>query len=307
MMHVATSARHELADRYARLGELIAPHVRCDGYTASNIEGVTLMASHASRARTPLVYAPGLIFVAQGKKTGYLDDRVIHYGAGHYLVQAMPLPFECETGADADHPLLGAVMRIEPAVLAELAAAMPNPQPDERGADSLPMAAVSLDSAMLDVLERLLACLDDPQSAAILGASRRREVLFEALRGPQGRLLRQLVQDQGAYARVARAIDRLHADFTMPLAVDRLAAEAHMSASTFHAHFKRVTRLSPLQYQKRIRLLHARHLLASRVENVAGAAMAVGYQSASQFSREYKRYFGVAPALDAEIVEIAAI
>lgn len=289
----------------SRLAARIAPHVTRDGFTPTVIDGVSLMASYRCRPRTPLVYEPSLIFVAQGEKTGYLEDRTIHYGAGQYLVQAMPVPFECKTGADANRPLLGATVSIEPDVLAELVHAMSasarEPEFEKVAGDSLPMAAVPMDAAMLDAVERLLACLDDPASAAVLGAARRREVLFEALRGPQGHLLRRLLHDQGAYARIARAIERLHEDFASPLAVDQLAAEAHMSTSTFHVHFKRVTRLSPLQYQKRIRLLRARHLLAGHAENVGGAALAVGYQSASQFSREYKRYFGVAPAHDSEI------
>lgn len=295
----------------ARLGARIAPHAMRDGFVSTAVEGVSLMASHCCRPRTPLMYAPSLIFVAQGEKTGYLDDRVIHYGAGQYLVQAMPVPFECKTDADATRPLLGLTMSIEPEVLAELVNSMSmSPawsEVDDPGGDSLPMAAVPMDMAMLDAVERLLTCLDDPASASVLGAARRREVLFEALRGPQGHLLRRLLHDQGAYARIARAIERLHEDFTAPLAVERLAAEAHMSTSTFHVHFKRVTRLSPLQYQKRIRLLRARRLLAGHAENVGGAALAVGYQSASQFSREYKRYFGVAPAHDADIGHLDAV
>lgn len=295
----------------ARLAARIAPHVTRDGFIPTAVDGVSLMASHRCRPRTPLVYAPSLIFVAQGEKTGYLDDRIIHYGAGQYLVQAMPVPFECKTGAATTRPLLGVTVNIEPDVLAELVHAMsasPGPsEAEDADVDSLPMAAVAMDTPMLDAVERLLACLDDPASAAVLGAARRREVLFEALRGPQGHLLRRLLHDQGAYARIARAIDRLHEDFSSPLAVDQLAAEAHMSTSTFHVHFKRVTRLSPLQYQKRIRLLRARHLLAGHAENVGGAALAVGYQSASQFSREYKRYFGVAPAHDSEIGNLDAV
>ena len=118
------------------------------------------------------------------------------------------------------------------------------------------------------------------------------------MRGPQGHLLRRLIHEQGAYARIGAAINRLHTDYARPLSVAELAADVHMSASSFHHHFKQVTRMTPLQYQKRMRLLAARDLLASHVENVGGAAHAVGYQSASQFSREYKRYFGVAPMHD---------
>lgn len=260
-----------------------------------------LKASSCHRPREPQVYEPGLVFIVQGEKVGYLEDRVIHYGAGHYLVQAMPLPFECETRPGGSAPLLGANLRVEPDVLGELVSAMPQdaiattPRCD---AQTLPMAAVDLDTRMVEALARLLDCLNDSVAARVLAADRLREVVFEALRGPQGHLLLQLLQVQGVYARIGEAIKQLRTYYTEPLSVPALAASAHMSVSSFHAHFKQLTRVSPLQYQKRIRLLRARDLLVRGTTNVSGAAGAVGYQSASQFSREYKRYFGVAPAHD---------
>ncbi|WP_424822010.1 AraC family transcriptional regulator [Salinisphaera sp.] len=283
------------------MARMIERHVCHDGFNDTVLDALSLVASHCHREREPIVYEPGLIFVVQGEKTGFIDDRVIRYGAGHYLVQAIPLPFECETDGSADAPLLGAALRIAPELLAELAGAV-NPGEaaprDATAEDALPMAAVPLDGAIGEALERLLDCLEDPAAARALGQARIREVIFEALRGPQGHLLRQLLQSQGAYARIGGAIDLLRAEYASPLSVSALAGRAHMSVSSFHAHFKQLTRISPLQYQKRIRLLKARDLLLQNAANVSGAASAVGYQSASQFSREYKRYFGVAPTHD---------
>lgn len=286
---------------YPELAARIARHVDRDGFIQTPLPGLTLMAYRGSRLRRPEVYDPSLVFVLQGEKTAFLEDRVVHYGAGHYLVQAMPVPFECESRADAEAPLLGLVLRVEPAILNELVTALPEdawPDAEPTDAETLPMAAVAMDARMADALERLLGCLDDALSARAMYDTHRREVIFEALRGPQGHLLRHLIHERGAYGRIAEAINRLHAEYAEPLAVQELAEAVHMSPSSFHHHFKQVTRLSPLQYQKRIRLLAARDLLASRVENVGGAAHAVGYQSISQFSREYKRYFGVAPTHD---------
>ena len=284
-----------------RMARMIERHVCHDGFNDTALHALSLVASHCHRQREPIVYEPGLIFIVQGEKTGFIDDRVIRYGAGHYLVQAIPLPFECETAGSADAPLLGAALRIAPELLAELAGAV-SPAESGRGAarveDTLPMAAVTLDGAIGNALERLLACLEDPSAARALGQARIREVIFAALRGPQGHLLRQLLQSQGVYARIGGAIELLRAEYASPLSVPALAARAHMSVSSFHAHFKQLTRISPLQYQKRIRLLKARDLLVQNAANVSGAASAVGYQSASQFSREYKRYFGVAPTHD---------
>lgn len=287
--------------RLHRMARTIERHVRHDGFNDTALDSLSLVASHCRREREPIVYEPGLVFIVQGGKTGFVDDRVIRYGAGQYLVQAMPLPFECETSGSADQPLLGAALRIAPELLAELAGAVSPETPETRVVhddDALPMAAVTLDGAIGDALERLLACLDDPEAAKALGQARIREVIFESLRGPQGHLLRQLLQSQGAYARIGGAIEMLRSEYASPLSVAALAARAHMSVSSFHAHFKQLTRISPLQYQKRIRLLKARDLLVQNAANVSGAASAVGYQSASQFSREYKRYFGVAPAYD---------
>lgn len=283
------------------MARMIGRHVWHDGFNDTALDALSLVASHCRRAREPIVYEPGLVFVVQGEKTGFIDNRMIRYGAGHYLVQAIPLPFECETDGSADEPLLGAALRIAPELLAELAGIV-NPGEAEGAAerleDTLPMAAVPLDGAIGEALERLLDCLEDPAAARALGQARIREVVFEALRGPQGHLLRQLLQSQGAYARIGGAIELLRAEYASPLSVAALAARAHMSVSSFHAHFKQLTRISPLQYQKRIRLLKARDLLVQNAANVSGAASAVGYQSASQFSREYKRYFGVPPTRD---------
>lgn len=289
------------AARQSRLAGTIERHVRHDGFNNTALDALSLVASHCHHERQMIVYEPGLVFIVQGEKTGFIDERVIHYGAGHYLVQAMPLPFACETVGSAETPLLGAALRIAPERLAELVAAtgLAETNPDtSAGEATLPMAAVPFDDTIGAALERLLACLDDPAAARVLGDARIREVVFEALRGPQGDLLRQLIQSQGAYARISDAIATLSAAYAAPLSVSALAARAHMSVSSFHACFKQLTRTTPLQYQKQIRLLRARDLLVQNAANVSAAANAVGYLSASQFSREYKRYFGVAPAYD---------
>jgi len=136
-----------------------------------------------------------------------------------------------------------------------------------------------------------LRCLHDPLECQVMGQARLRELLFVVLRGPQADVLRALVEQQGQFARIAAALSHLHAHFTEPLNVETLASRANMSASTFHEHFKRSTLLSPVQYLKRLRLLKAQRLLLCEGMSVAQVAHQVGYQSPSQFSREYKRYF----------------
>ncbi|MDU1689365.1 MAG: helix-turn-helix domain-containing protein [Bradyrhizobium sp.] len=153
------------------------------------------------------------------------------------------------------------------------------------------MSSVVLDDAMRGCVERLLQCLHDPLEARIMGPARVRELLFSALRGPQADVLRALVEQQGQFSRIATSLNHLHAHYAEPLNIETLAGYAHMSASTFHEHFKRCTLLSPVQYLKRLRLLKAQQLLLAQGMGVAQAAHNVGYPSTSQFSREYKRYF----------------
>lgn len=282
-------------DRASRLAATLASLVETEGFSETAIDGVRLIASGCSYPRTPLMYEPGLFVIAQGDKIGYLGDRVIHYGPGNYLVQAMPLPFECETVASPETPLLGISIAVDPLTLSELVHHLPTSPSTERGAPE-PMAAVALDPAMADAVQRLAQCLEDPAASRVLGPGRVREVLFAALNGPQGQSLRQLVQQHGHYARIAESLNYLHRHFAQPLTVEALAERANMSASHFHHHFKRTTQLSPVQYLKRLRLLRARLLLGQQRVNVARAATDVGYRSTSQFSREYKRYFGVSPS-----------
>jgi transcriptional regulator GlxA family with amidase domain len=153
------------------------------------------------------------------------------------------------------------------------------------------MSSVQIDEGMRASVERLLRCLQDPLECQVMGAARVRDVVFSALRGPQAGVLRALVEHHGQFARIAASVTYLHEHYAEALNVETLARCANMSPSTFHEHFKRSTLLSPVQYLKRLRLLKAQQLLAAEGLGVAQVALKVGYQSASQFSREYKRYF----------------
>lgn len=277
------------------LVELIEPLVSHDGFSPTALSSVSLAASHTPHARTPLIYEPSLFIVAQGRKIGYLDDREIRYDPGQYLVQTLPLPFECETFASPEAPLLGVVVRLDPAVLSELVL--------ETGADTTlaarqgphPMASVAMTPGMHEAVVRLLRVLHDPLDCKVMGAARVREVIYEALKGDQGPALRALIHNQGHYSRIVRVLSQMHAEFAEELSVERLARRANMSVSTFHHHFKHITRTSPVQYVKRLRLIEARLLLGRDDHNVNRTANAVGYHSVSQFSRDYKRYFGATP------------
>ncbi|MFG6177690.1 AraC family transcriptional regulator N-terminal domain-containing protein [Halomonas sp. THAF12] len=273
--------------------ELLAPLVERDGYTPTPLSTVSLMGVRRPVARTPLMYEPSLIIVAQGYKIGHLGDREIHYGPGQYLVQTLPLPFECETHASAEAPLLGMSIRLDPALLGELVTAMGERNEDDE--TPVPMASVSMTDGMQGAVVRLLRTLHDPAETAAMGQLRVRDVVFEALRGEQGPALRAMVHHQGHYSRIVQVLSRLHGHFAEEISVEDLARQANMSPSTFHQHFKQVAQASPLQYLKRLRLIKAQQLLVQEDRNVNQAAEAVGYRSVSQFSRDYKRYFGTSP------------
>ncbi|WP_413792015.1 MULTISPECIES: AraC family transcriptional regulator [unclassified Pseudomonas] len=283
-------------DANAALVSLIEPLATRDGFIPTRLPGVQVLRCSQDIARGPQLYEPSLVIIAQGSKLAYLGPRTLEYGAGHYLIQALPVPFECETYAMPDAPLLGISVAIDRALLGELVLAM-GLMPGRSLAAQTPesMTSAVLDGAMRGCVERLLQCLHDPLECQVMGQARLRELLFAALRGPQADVLRALVEQHGQFARIAAALSHLHAHFTEPLNVETLANCANMSASTFHEHFKRSTLLSPVQYLKRLRLLKAQRLLLVDGMGVAQVAHQVGYQSSSQFSREYKRYFERSP------------
>lgn len=279
-------------DANATLVSLIQPLASRDGFVATALPGVQLLRASCDVARGPQIYEPSLMIIAQGSKLAYLGTRTLEYGAGHYLIQALSVPFECETFALPDAPLLGVSIAIDRAVLSELVLAMGVTEGRAASAQTLEsMTSAVLDDTMRGCVERLLRCLHDPLECKVMGPSRVRELLFAALRGPQADALRALVEQQGQFARVAASLNHLHEHYTEPLNVETLARCANMSTSTFHEHFKRSTLLSPVQYLKRLRLLKAQQLLLGEGLGVAQVAHRVGYQSTSQFSREYKRYF----------------
>jgi len=283
-------------DANAPLVALLEPLASREGFAATALPGIQVLRASRDVARGPQIYEPSLMIIVQGSKLAYLGTRTLEYGAGHYLIQALSVPFECETFALPNAPLLGISIGIDRAMLRELVLAMGIGDGPAAAAQTLEsMTSVVLDDSMRGCVERLLRCLHDPLECKIMGPARVRELLFAALRGPQAEALRALVEQQGHFARVAASLNHLHQHYTEPLNVETLARCANMSTSTFHEHFKRSTLLSPVQYLKRLRLLKAQQLLLGEGLGVAQVAHRVGYQSTSQFSREYKRYFERSP------------
>lgn len=249
--------------------------------------------------RTPVMYEPGIIFLFSGHKIGYINERVFRYDANEYLLLTVPLPFECETYATPERPLAGIRLNVDILQLQEL---LMDIGEDDRFQPS--MAASGINSATLSdeilcAAERLLDVMERPLDARILGKQIIREILYHVLTGPRGGALLALVSRQTHFSLISRVLKRIENKYTENLNVEQLAAEANMSVSAFHHNFKSVTSTSPLQYLKSYRLHKARMMMIHDGMKASAAAMRVGYESASQFSREFKRYFGVTPGEDA--------
>jgi AraC-like DNA-binding protein len=232
-------------------------------------------------------------------------DRVFDYAAGEFLITQLDLPVVGQvTTASAGRPFLGIGLRLEPseitAMLLESAAT-----PGGTSAPAPGIAVASAGAPLLDALAHLAGLLDAPQDVPVLGPLYRREVLWRLLTGPQGAVVRQIGLADGNLAHITRAVQWIRDHHDDSIRIGQLAALAGMSESTFHRHFRAVTHMTPIQYQKAVRLQQARLALVSGGRDVAEVAHAVGYDSASQFSREYRRLFGAPPGQDAQRIRAA--
>jgi len=298
------TARVDIDASQARVVELLGRLAPAEGIVPSSIEGVKLMRLNHRCPRIPVLYDPSIVIVCQGRKRGFLGAQTFVYDPQHYLVMAVPLPFECETEATPDEPLLAVKIQMDLAVVAELLIALNDSRGPIQG-EPRAFYATPLERPLADAVLRLVEALASPADAPILGPSIVREICYRVLTGPQGDVIRVALTHQHHFGRIAKALRRIHSDYQNNLDVETLAREAGMSLAVFHAQFKAVTATSPMQYVKTTRLHHARLLMAQDGLNVSAAAAHVGYESASQFSREFKRLFGVTPADEARRVRAA--
>lgn len=244
------------------------------------------------------MYEPSICLVVQGAKRVLLGDDAYVYDPRHYLITSVHLPTVVQViEASPEKPYLGLRLLLDQREIAQLMADsnLPPPQPQQsrRG-----MATGEITLPLVTAFQRLLDLLADEQDIPILAPVIQREIIYRLLVGEQGARLRQIASAGSQSQRIARAIEWLKSNFDQPFRIDDLAAEARMSASTFHHHFRSMTALSPLQYQKQLRLQEARRLMLAEHLDAATAAFQVGYESPSQFSREYNRLFGAPPLRD---------
>lgn len=278
------------------LKALLLKHARADDY-ATAIPRLRLPRSDGPTRPNGALYEAALCLIVQGAKATAVGERVHRYEAGQFLIAAVDVPvMGCIVDASSDAPYLAVSVGLDPALVSSLLLeGAPVPPAPVEG-----MAVATADDALIDALLRMVRLLDRPGDAPMLAPLIEREIVYRLLTSDQGARLRQIGRPDTAASRINRALRWLRTHFAEPMRIDDLARLAGMSASAFHRHFKAVTTLTPLQYQKQLRLQEARRRLLIRQADVASIGLAVGYDSASQFSREYHRQFGAPPGRDAE-------
>jgi AraC-like DNA-binding protein len=266
--------------------------------TETGIPRVAMVQGKIPEHMLAAVYDPMINLILQGSKTMTVGDRTLRYDPATYFVMSIDLPaVGAVHAAETGEPYLAVSLTLDPTVLATLLADLPKPMGRYENNPGFSVAAVTPE--LMDAWVRMLRLMGNPDAIAALAPAYEREILFRVLQGPHGWMLREIAAPDTAMARVNLAIQWIRRDFAEPIRVETLAQKAAMSVSAFHRHFKTVTTLSPLQYQKRVRLLQARMLMVACARSVTAAAFEVGYESATQFTRDYARVFGLPPARDA--------
>lgn len=284
--------------RLHELVELVRRHLggaSPEGVGPMTLPGLQIIASTVVTEAQQLVYEPMLCLILEGAKTTTLGAESHPYRAGQYLVVSADLPV---SGKVIAAPYLAVGVPLDPAVIAELLIETEGALPETPPVRAL--AVSEMDDDLIDVVIRLVRLLDRPQEAPVLAPLIRRELMWRLLTGERAEMMRQIGASGGRLDQVRRAIRWLRRHYAEPMRIEQLAGVAGMSETSLHRHFKAVTAMSPLQYQKQVRLQEARTLLLSRGRDVAGIGFAVGYDSPSQFSREYARLFGRPPGRDLE-------
>jgi AraC-like DNA-binding protein len=296
--HRAQANREELVERIART-------VREDG-GSELLKGLHLHRSSSPRKPVHSVSEPAFCLIAQGSKEVFLGNERYQYDPAHYLLYTAELPVVSQViEASPERPYLSLRLTLDPALVGSVMVEAGRSSPQNH-AEVRAINVSLLGSGLLDAVVRLVRLLDTPVEARFLAPLITREIVYRLLMGEQGDRLRHIAVMGGYTSPIARAIERLRQNFDQPLRIDDVARELGMSVSGFHHHFKAVTTMSPLQFQKQMRLQEARRLMIGEHLDAASAGYRVGYDDASHFNREYKRLFGLPPLRDVERLREAA-
>jgi AraC-like DNA-binding protein len=267
------------------------------GSTITPIPRLEISVGQATTGKAPCLYRSMICFILQGSKDVAINDDFLSYDPAHYLISAIDLPLIGQIlDADDGQPYVAVSLVLDPALLADVASSMP--QVRDADPQGIGIAINPMTAPLRDTLLRLLSLLNTPGDIPVLAPLAERELLYRLLQGPQGRLLRQIAQPEGTLGRIRRAVGWIRDNHNTRLRIEALCDVSGMSRASLHRHFLAITGLSPLQYHKQLRLQEARQLLLAGDHRASDVAFAVGYESASQFSREYLRQFGAPPARD---------
>ena len=288
---IASSALEEL-------GALIAKYSDGDGMHKAAVPGLHCIRLSQPHLQLPHVYQPSICVIVQGAKQVLLEDEIYRYAPPQFLGVSVDLPLLGQvTEASAAKPYLCLAVDIDARQIADLIT-QSGDAGWSRGETSRGLFVGDLDAALLDATLRLARLLDTPRDIPVLAPLVMREFHYRLLASPYGPAIAQMAIAGSNTHKISQIIRRIKTQLASPIHVEELASMAHMSSSSFHQHFKAVTAMSPVQYQKKLRLTEARHLLLAEKSDAASAAYRVGYQSVSQFSREYARMFGAPPIKD---------
>lgn len=280
------------------LGKSIARWTDKGDQPVTAIPGLSLYRRYEPTQPTSIMYEPRICMIAQGAKRVLLGDDTFVYDEHHFLIASVDLPTVVQIiKASREKPYLGLVLKLDQREMSQLMADSNLPPPRSQQS-SRGMAIGEVTLPLLNGFQRLIDLLAEPKDIPILAPIIQREIVYRLLVGDQGARLRQIASVGSQSQQIARAIDWLKDNFTRPLRIDDLATQVNMSTSTFHHHFRALTAMSPLQYQKWLRLNEARRSMLTDHLDAATAAFQVGYESPSQFSREYGRLFGAPPLRD---------
>lgn len=296
-----------MIEHCAELGESLCRYYQLDkgpGIVETAVSGVRLFRINRYHRMTPQMYQQGIVVILQGNKVGHLNDYQFEYDTENCLIVATPYPIACETFASEEAPLIGLDIDFDLTIIQELVDTVEHfsqqgqawVQEQNRG-----VAVTPITPAIRDCLRRLLGCLASPVDAKVLGRQVVRELYYLLLSSDQGSLLAHYCKQDSALARVSKVINHVQSHYDQKLVINELAEMAGMSVSAFHRSFKQVVTDPPLQYIKKIRLNRAKTLMVQDGMAASVAALKVGYESPTQFSREFKRYFGVPPSQAARI------
>lgn len=293
-------------DKYLKLKEKFGAN-QTTGLVSTYLDNVHLFWISERVERAPLICTPGIVLIGQGVKIGYLNEKEFKYDEDNYLISSVPTAYECETHATKETPLLGLFIDLDISRLHQIIEKIEshNGPFKFKGTDVFRgVEPITMDASMHEVTEKLLRCLVSPLDSKVLGQSLIDEIYYRALLGSHGNALVALTQQETRYARIAKSLSYIHEHYMDKINIDDLALLANMSLSSFHRAFKAVTGESPIQYLKKTRLNKARFMIVREGLKVNTAAENVGYESVSQFSREFKRHFSISPKDAREVIPI---